>query len=90
MLTQGEQMTSANLAALRTLDPNSLSELVQRTTGQPELRVSGFTVKTLSSKGVVNPEGLFLFSGRGVGSGVVPWSLVLKRLCCLKRNALGA
>ena len=51
-------MTSANLAALRTLDPNSLSELVQRTTGQPELRVSGFTVKTLSSKGVMNPEGL--------------------------------
>lgn len=74
-------MTPTKLAALRMLDPNTLSELVQRTTGQPELRVSEFTVKTLSNKGVMNPEGLFLFSGRGVGSGVVvPWSLVLKLL----------
>ena len=74
-------MTATVLSSLQGLDPARLTPLVQTATRQPELKLDGFSVEVLSDKGITNPDGLFLFSGRAHGpAGEVPWSLVLKML----------
>ena len=74
-------MTSTVLSSLHALGPAHLTPLVQMVTRQPEVKLDGFSVEVLSDKGITNPDGLFLFSGRAHGqAGELPWSLVLKML----------
>jgi hypothetical protein len=69
------------LVALRSLDPHVLTEVVRRDQQEPGLDITDWTVRPLSSKGVVNPAGLFLLSGEARAGGTTrPWSVVLKRL----------
>jgi hypothetical protein len=75
------EMAQGMLAALRALDPHVLTEVVRRDQQEPDLEVTDWTVRPLSNKGVINPDGLFLFSGEArAGEATRPWSVVLKRL----------
>jgi hypothetical protein len=67
------------LETLRAIDPAILAEVVQQDQRSSTFEVLNWTVKRLSDKGIMNPDGLFLFSGEGrdkqrIGS----WSVVLK------------
>lgn len=74
-------MAQGMLAALRSLDPHVLTEVVRRDQQEPDLEVTDWTVRPLSNKGLINPDGLFLFSGEArAGEATRPWSVVLKRL----------
>jgi hypothetical protein len=74
-------MAQGMLPALRSLDPHVLTEVVRRDQQEPDLEVTDWTVRPLSNKGIINPDGLFLFSGEArVGEATRPWSVVLKRL----------
>lgn len=53
------------LEHLRTTNPDMLTEIVRLDQRAPTLEISDWTVARLSNKGIVNPDGLFLFSGHG-------------------------
>jgi hypothetical protein len=75
------EMAQDILATLRSLDPHVLTEVVRRDRQEPDLEISNWTVRPLSNKGIINPDGLFLFSGEArAGEATRPWSVVLKRL----------
>jgi hypothetical protein len=56
-------------------------EVVQQDRKNPSFEITNWSVKRLSDKGVINPNGLWLFSGEGKdGTGSQVWSVVLKIL----------
>ena len=66
---------------LQTIDPAVLLNVVRQAQGNPNFTILDWTVRVLSDKGAVNPEGLWCFSGTGQDQyGVKPWSVVLKLL----------
>jgi hypothetical protein len=74
-------MPQSLLEQLQSIDPQTLAEVVRQDQRSPAFEISEWNVDYLSHKGIVNPEGLFLFSGVGHDSeGSRPWSVVLKVL----------
>lgn len=74
-------MASKTLTALQALDTAVITEVVRQDQQEPNLEVTDWTVKPLSTKGIMNPEGLFVFSGQvRAGESARPWSVVLKVL----------
>jgi len=58
-----------------------LSEVVRQDQGSKSFEITEWEVKRLSDKGIINPDGLFLFSGQGHDEhGTRSWSVVLKNL----------
>jgi hypothetical protein len=73
----GEDM----LEKLKAIDSALLREVVRQDQNDSSIEISDWTVKRLSDKGIANSDGLWLFSGRGIGNaGIRPWSVVLKML----------
>ena len=69
------------LTTLRATDPALLREMVRKDQHSPTFELLSWDVKRLSQKGLINPDGLFLFSGQGDDErGTTPWSVVLKIL----------
>jgi hypothetical protein len=69
------------LETLRAIDLAVLTDVVRQDQRSPTFEILDWSVKRLSDKGVINPDGLFLFSGQGRdGQGTRPWSVVLKIL----------
>jgi hypothetical protein len=74
-------MATDRLQALTTLDPARLAPIVRRALVSPSFEIGQWEVRLLSKDGMVNPEGLFLFSGDGHDErGRRHWSVVLKAL----------
>jgi hypothetical protein len=74
-------MTTNQLQTLAALDSTRLTEIVRRAQASPSFEIESWDVKHLSSDGMINPEGLFLFSGEGSDDrGRRPWSVVLKSI----------
>lgn len=72
-------MTEDMLARLKEIDMAILNDVVKKDQGSPSFEISEWSVKRLSSQGVMNPDGLWLFSGEGSDrQGSRPWSVVLK------------
>jgi hypothetical protein len=69
------------LEKLRAIDPFTLTDVVRQDQCSQSFEITSWSVKRLSNKGVINPDGLWLFSGEGKdGAGPRPWSIVLKIL----------
>jgi hypothetical protein len=69
------------LATLQTIDPAMLLGVVRQDERSPAFELLYWDVKRLSEKGIINPDGLFLFSGQGHDErGTRSWSVVLKIL----------
>ncbi len=69
------------LQTLTALDSARLTEIVRQAQASPSFEIGSWDVGQLSSDGMVNPEGLFLFGGDGHDErGQRPWSVVLKML----------
>lgn len=67
------------LEQLRAIDPAMLTEIVRQSQHSSTFELAEWSVERLSAKGIINPDGLFRFSGTGrTGSAPAPWSLVLK------------
>jgi hypothetical protein len=74
-------MSTDRLQTLAALDSAHLTEIVRRMLTSPSFEIGPWNVRHLSSDGMTNPEGLFLFSGDGHDErGRRPWSVVLKAL----------
>jgi hypothetical protein len=72
-------MTADVLESLKNIDPALLTEVVRRDQHSPSFEITGWSVRKLSDKGVINPDGLWLFNGQGAdGQGSRQWSVVLK------------
>ncbi len=67
-------MTEDLLAKL--IDIAILNDIVQQDQHSPSFEITEWSVKPLSDQGLMNPDGLWLFSGQGSR----PWSVVLKIL----------
>jgi len=66
-------------ARLKEIDLAILCDVVQKDQDSPSFEIRDWSVKRLSVKGLMHPDGLWLFSGEGSdGMGVTPWSVVLK------------
>lgn len=69
------------LENLKTIDPVLLTDVVRQDLRNPSFEITGWSVKRLSDKGIINPDGLWLFSGEGNDStGSKSWMVVLKIL----------
>lgn len=69
------------LEKLKATDSVILTDVVRQDQRNPSFEITGWSVKRLSDKGVINPDGLWLFSGEGNDGGrSQPWSVVLKIL----------
>lgn len=74
-------MDTDRLQTLAALDSTRLTEIVRRAQASSSFELESWNVRHLSSDGMINPEGLFLFSGEGHDeNGQRPWSVVLKSL----------
>lgn len=75
-------MPDKQLAALRSLDPALLSDVVRESQQRPSFKVLDWDVQPLTHNKIIDTTGgLFLFRGRGEDShGVRPWEVVLKIL----------
>ncbi len=72
----GEPVTVPN----QTIDPILLTKVVCRDQDSPDFVVTDWVVRSLSDKGLANPNGLLLVSGHGKDHrGERPWSVVLKK-----------
>ena len=72
-------MTQAMLEQLQAIDPEVLTTIVRQDQRSPTFEITQWAVDRLSSKGIINPDGLFRFSGYGRAGDVSrPWSVVLK------------
>ena len=66
---------------LRNIDKALLTEVVQKEQHSPSFELDEWSVRRLSDKGVMNPNGLWVFSGQGHDPrGTRQWSIVLKIL----------
>jgi hypothetical protein len=69
------------LVKLKAIDPSILAQVVRQDRRSPSFEITDWTVRRLSDKGVINPDGLWLFSGDGIDGGrSQSWSVVLKIL----------
>jgi hypothetical protein len=67
------------LEELRAIDLATLTDVVRQDQNNPSFEISEWKVKQLSDKGIANPNGLWLFYGRGNnGRESCSWSVVLK------------
>lgn len=74
-------MSHELLIRLRSLDPALLAAVVREDQRSPAFELLDWSVAPLSDKGIINPDGLFRFSGQGRDdAGTRPWSVVLKTL----------
>jgi hypothetical protein len=74
-------MDTDQLQTLAALDSTQLTEIVRRMQASPSFEIGTWKVSHLSSDGMINPEGLFLFSGEGHDElGQRTWSIVLKSI----------
>jgi hypothetical protein len=74
-------MSEDMLERLRSVDPAALAQVVRQDQRSETFEILDWTVKRLSDKGIVNPDGLFLFSGAGRDEkSTRHWSVVLKIL----------
>ena len=77
------------LEKLKALDPAILSDVVRQDQRDPSFEITDWSVKRLSDKGIMNPDGLWLFSGEGNhGQETRSWSIVLKILERSEEEAL--
>lgn len=60
-------MDTDRLQTLAAFDPTRLTEIVRRAQARPRFEIGSWEVRHLSSAGMINPEGLFLFSGDTFG-----------------------
>ena len=68
-------------AKLETIDIAILRDVIQQDQRTSSLEITKWSVKRLSDKGIMNPDGLWLFSGEGYDeTGSRHWSVVLKVL----------
>lgn len=69
------------LDKLKNIDKATLTRVVQKEQDSQSFELDEWAVRRLSDKGVMNPDGLWLFSGQGHDyRGSRPWSVVLKTL----------
>ena len=69
------------LATLQAMDLVRLTNVVRQDQRSPAFEITNWSVKRLSDKGIINPDGLWIFTGTGRDSqGERPWSVVLKIL----------
>lgn len=71
------------LQKLKAIDPAVLSDVVRQDQRDPSFEITDWSVKRLSDQGIINPDGLWLFSGKGnhaATSQSQAWSVVLKIL----------
>ncbi len=74
-------MGNETLEKLNAIDPEILTDVVRQDQRNPSFEITKWSVRSLSDKGVINPDGLWLFSGEGNDGGQTqPWSVVLKIL----------
>ena len=67
-------MPDAILGTLQAIDPAVLENVVRVDQRSPAFQISDWSVRRLSAKGIVNPDGLWLFSGQGRdGQGTRNW-----------------
>ena len=74
-------MVQDRLEQLCAIDPMMLAEVVRQDQRSSSFEITDWTVERLSSRGMVNPDGLFHFSGhgrRGPEQATRPWSVALK------------
>jgi hypothetical protein len=77
----GSTMSLTMLEKAQAVDPDILADVVRQDQRDPSFQILDWTVAPLSSQGIINPEGILLFSGRGRdGHEVRPWSVVLKMI----------
>jgi len=74
-------MAKDMVVKLKTIDSTILTDVVRQDQRSPFFEVTEWSVSRLSDKGIINPDGLWLFSGEGHDhKGSRPWSIVLKIL----------
>src|SRR5215216_5502132 len=74
-------MTEELLTQLKAIDLGVLTDFIRQDRHSSLFEVTTRSVQRLSDKGVINPDGLWLFSGKGYdASGSQSWSIVLKIL----------
>ena len=74
-------MTEEILTRLKAIDPLILNEVVRKDQRSPTFAITEWSVGRLSDKGIMNPDGLWLYRGLGQDqAGRRPWSVVLKIL----------
>ena len=72
-------MAPDRLEALSALASAHLELVVRRALDSPSFELGRWGVRRLSEQGIINPDGLFIFSGTGQDQqGVQAWSVVLK------------
>jgi hypothetical protein len=74
-------MTEDMLVKLQAIDLAILTDVVRQDQYSPQFEITEWSVRRLSDKGVINPDGLWLFQGEGHDhDGSRSWSIVLKIL----------
>jgi hypothetical protein len=72
-------MSDDILSRMHAIDMAILTDVVRKDKHNPAFEISEWSVRRLSEKGMMNPDGLWLFSGQGhAGDAVQAWSVVLK------------
>jgi hypothetical protein len=67
------------LIQLPGIDPTILTDVVRQDQRSPRFEITSWSVRRLSDKGIINPDGLWFLSGEGQDqAGSRSWSLVLK------------
>src|SRR5258706_5690906 len=74
-------MSEVRRQMLAAIDVAQLTEVVRRALASASFQITEWSVRQLSDQGVMNNEGLWLYSGQGHDrQGARPWSVVLKTL----------
>lgn len=74
-------MNEDTLERLKAIDPGILTDIVRQDQKSPSFEITEWSIKRLSDKGMVNPDGLWLVTGSGsTGSTPRQWSVVVKIL----------
>lgn len=74
-------MSQVATELLHSLNPALLTDIVRQDQRSPTFDLLDWSVAPLSDQGIINPDGLFRFSGQGRDdAGTRPWSVVLKIL----------
>ncbi len=74
-------MSNDNLAKLKAIDMAVLTDVVRKDQQCPSLQITNWSVHQLSDRGIISPEGLWLFRGSAQAKDSIrEWSVVLKIL----------
>ena len=65
-------METTALDQLKQTDLVRLSQVVRLDLNRPAFEIHDWSVRSLSDKGVMNPDGLFVFEGNGLDAGHPP------------------